>query len=107
MRCDDRNNTKRLWGFLSILVSLKNYTGYCKLFLKSLPRKDSKSVCNDDDNKEETIKTIKTIITITTRTLIIIIVMVVTKIERGTKIYFISNNNAILAQTYLHFFNKE
>ena len=33
--------------------------------------------------------------------------MVVTKIERGTKIYFISNNNAILAQTYLHFFNKE
>ena len=63
MRCDDRNNTKRLWGFPSILVSLKNYNAYCKLFLKNLFWKDSKSVCNDDDNKEETIKTIITITT--------------------------------------------
>ena len=33
--------------------------------------------------------------------------MVVIEIERGTKIYFTSSNNAILAQTCLHFLNKE
>ena len=33
--------------------------------------------------------------------------MVVIEIERGTKIYFTSSNNPILAQTCLHFLNKE
>ena len=59
MRCDAKDNTKKLWSFISISVPLKNknenktlLNGYSD-FEESLFRSDSKSVRSINDNKNE------------------------------------------------------
>ena len=51
MRCDDKNDRKKLRSFISIVVSLKEvWLRFLNFFLKSLLRKDIKRINNYNDN---------------------------------------------------------
>lgn len=49
MRYDDRDNTKKLWGFISIVILSKRYEGF-SAFLKKPVLKDSKSIHDNKDS---------------------------------------------------------
>ena len=74
MRGGIRDNTKKLWGFISIVAPSKKYKWISRFFKKRLFWKDSKSGDNDNNKNIAMIKTIMIMIT----AIIIMIIVVMT-----------------------------